>query len=81
MPNAPSAREIYAICAAGCLDERSVRRAYAEPLSVRSSTLARVREAAQALGVPPPALVGQREDFAGAPSMPLAMASTRGPRT
>jgi hypothetical protein len=40
------------------LDERTIRRAYANPASVRESTLARVVQAAKALGFPEPAFPG-----------------------
>jgi hypothetical protein len=44
------------------LDERTILRAYADPRSVRESTLLRLRQAAQELGLPPPPERGEDAD-------------------
>jgi hypothetical protein len=40
------------------LDERTIRRAYANPAAVRESTLLRIAKAASELGFPEPTLAG-----------------------
>ena len=52
-------RRALSVAALG-IDERSIRRAYADPTTVRESTLARILKAARELGFPEPSNLDRR---------------------
>jgi DNA-binding LacI/PurR family transcriptional regulator len=51
----PTTQQIRELAAAAICDDRTIRKAYAEPSRVKAASLERVIRAAQTLGIEPPA--------------------------